>query len=55
MIQPSELVNDVRKVKSGEMVKDFMYAKWEGKEILRHWWEGSGALLESIEFFRDNF
>lgn len=55
MIKPSQLVTDVRLVKDGSMTKEALLAKWEGKEILRHWWEGSGALMESIQFFKDTF
>ena len=55
VIQPSALVADVRAVRAGNMDKLDLYAKWEGKEILRHWWEGSGALHESIEFFKESF
>lgn len=55
MIQPSQLVTDVRAVKAGEMTPAYLLSKWEGKEILRHWWEGSGALMESVQFFKDTF
>lgn len=55
MIQPQDMVRDVRAVKEGTMTKEALYAKWEGKEILRHWWEGTGALHESIQFFKANF
>jgi hypothetical protein len=55
MIEPSALVKDVREVKAGTMTKEDLYVKWEGKEILRHWWQGVGALEESIQFFKENF
>ena len=65
MIKPSALVYDVRAVKgrdretgtqvvSPTMTLDELLLKWQGKEILRHWWEGMGALTESIKFFKDN-
>lgn len=65
MIRPSRLVYDVRSVagrdrETGQkqvdptMTKEQLLAKWEGKEILRHWWEGMGALTESVSWFRDN-
>ena len=65
MIKPSALVYDVRSVdgrdrETGQipmkpsMTKEQLLAKWEGKEILRHWWEGMGALTESIKWFKEN-
>ena len=65
MIKPSALVYDVRAVKGTDketglhpatptMRLDELLIKWEGKEILRHWWEGIGALTESIKFFKEN-
>ena len=66
MINPSSLVRDVRAVKGRDletglkivipptMTVDQLLAKWQGKEILRHWWEGVGALTESIKFFKEN-
>lgn len=50
MIQPSDLIKDIRTTSDPKE----LIQRWEGKEILRHWWEGSGALMESIQFFKAN-
>lgn len=52
MITPGELVKDVRLAKNGGMTNQQLLDRWEGKEILRHWWEGTGALQESITYFK---
>lgn len=63
--KPSALVFDVRRVKGRDistgskemppsMTKEQLLEKWQGKEIFRHWWEGHGALTESIRFFKEN-
>lgn len=65
IIKPSVLAEDVRAVagldrRTGKipmpqtMTKEQLLAKWEGKEIFRHWWEGVGALNEGVVWFRDN-
>jgi hypothetical protein len=65
IIKPSALVFDVRAVEGRDkstgqipmpqtMTKEELLAKWEGREIFRHWWEGMGALTESVTWFRDN-
>ena len=65
VIKPSALVFDVRAVAGKDrstghtpmpqtMTKEQLLAKWEGREIFRHWWEGMGALTESIRWFQDN-
>jgi hypothetical protein len=65
MIKPSALVFDVRAVSGRDkntglipmpssMTKAQLLQKWEGKEILRHWWEGHGALTESVKWFKEN-
>ena len=54
MIQPSKLVHEIRDLPDTPEAKAALIKAWEGKEILRHWWEGSGALMESIQFFKAN-
>ena len=65
IVKPSALVYDVRAVAGKDretgtiampqtMTKEQLLAKWEGREIFRHWWEGMGALTESVTWFRDN-
>jgi hypothetical protein len=65
MIKPSALVFDVRAVSGRDkntglipmpasMTKAQLLQKWEGKEILNHWWSGMGSLTESAAWFRDN-
>ena len=54
MIQPSKLVNEIRALPDSPEARTDLIKAWEGKEILRHWWEGSGALMESIQFFKAN-
>jgi len=54
MIQPSKLVHEIRALADTPEDKANLIMAWEGKEILRHWWEGSGALMESIQFFKAN-
>jgi peptidoglycan/xylan/chitin deacetylase (PgdA/CDA1 family) len=50
MIQPGKLVTEIRATTDPMG----LIREWEGKEILRHWWEGSGALMESIRFFKEH-
>jgi len=52
-ILPARIVEDVRAVKAGTSTVEQLASKWAGKEILRHWWEGLGALDESIKFFKE--
>lgn len=64
LIKPSALVYDVRAAKGTDketgltvigpptMSTQELLDKWEGREILRHWWEGHGALTEAITFFK---
>jgi len=52
MIQPSKLIHEIRETAYDPEAKVELIKRWEGKEILRHWWEGSGALMESIHFFK---
>ena len=53
-IPPATLVNEIRSLsKTGESPASLI-ARWEGREILRHWWEGAGALDECIKFFKAN-
>jgi hypothetical protein len=54
MILPARIVNDVRAARDGKITVEMLASKWAGKEILRHWWEGVGALNESIKFFKEN-
>lgn len=54
MIQPSKLVHEIRALPDTTEAKAKLIQDWAGKEILRHWWEGSGALMESIQFFKAN-
>ena len=50
---PSDLVNAVRKVKNDNLSVDKLVKDWQGQEILRHWWQGLGALNEFIRFFKE--
>lgn len=54
MIQPSKLINEIRAIENTTTAKKAIIERWAGSEILRHWWEGSGALMESIKFFKEN-
>jgi len=51
---PSELGLDVRgnKARARGYNNVELLRKWEGVEILRHFWEGVGALNESIQYFK---
>ena len=64
MIEPSAMLYDVRAVKGLDretgsrvitptMTKEFLLKKWEGKEILRHWWSSVGQLNEIIKHCKD--
>lgn len=51
IIAPSRMLADVRAAKKGLLTKQQVLDIWEGREILRHWWSGVGALNEIIAFF----
>lgn len=50
---PARVVEDIRRVKSGEITNAELLLKWEGQELFRHWWEGTGAMDEMVEYFKD--
>lgn len=53
MIHPHRLVEDVNLAKEGKVLSSSLLTKWEGKEILRHWWEGANSISTSTLYFKD--
>lgn len=54
MIRPSVLMQEIRSTPETPEARAQLIARWEGKEILRHWWEGTGALTGCIKFFNEH-
>lgn len=51
LIKISRVRSDVVLVKENLLTNEELLKRWEGKEIILHWWEGVGALNETVQHF----
>lgn len=48
---PARILEDVKRIEQGLFTQEELMAKWSGQELMRHWWEGLGALDEVVKYF----